>query len=149
MMSPYPFFGFPPFRRPYPYYPNYPLHNNAMKNKNKGANSSSPSDFSENKQENFQKNLHTPNSYNNHTFGYQLHDSKINASDHSHYSNHSKIKSSNDFQNFEAEQEDCFEIFGLKLHFDDLLLIALLFFLYQEDVKDSYLYIALILLLLS
>ena len=42
-----------------------------------------------------------------------------------------------------------FEIFGLELHFDDLLIIALLFFLYQEGVKDTYLYIALILLLLS
>lgn len=42
-----------------------------------------------------------------------------------------------------------FEIFGLKLHFDDLLIICILFFLYQEDVKDTYLYISLILLLLS
>lgn len=42
-----------------------------------------------------------------------------------------------------------FEIFGLKLHFDDLLIICILFFLYQEDVKDIYLYISLILLLLS
>ena len=80
-----------------------------------GANSSSPNDFSKNKQKNLD----------------------------------SKIKSSNDFQNFETEKEDCFEIFGLKLHFDDLLLIALLFFLYREEVKDSYLYMALILLLLS
>ncbi len=45
--------------------------------------------------------------------------------------------------------EECFDFFGLKLHFDDLLIIALLFFLYQEEVKDPYLYIALILLLLS
>lgn len=45
--------------------------------------------------------------------------------------------------------EECFEIFGLKLYFDDLLILALLFFLYQEEVKDTYLYMALILLLLS
>lgn len=45
--------------------------------------------------------------------------------------------------------DEYFEIFGLKLYFDDLLLIALLFFLYQEEVKDTYLYIALLLLLLS
>ena len=49
----------------------------------------------------------------------------------------------------QKDNEDYFEIFGLKLHFDDLLIIALLFFLFQEDVKDTYLYIALILLLLS
>ncbi len=123
MMNPYPFFGFPPFRRSYPYYTNYSLHNDYVKNQNKGANSGSPSGFSENNK----KNLHTS--------GYQLRDSKV--------------KSSNDSQNFEDDQEECFELFGLKLHFDDLLLIALLFFLYKEDVKDSYLYIALILLLLS
>lgn len=45
--------------------------------------------------------------------------------------------------------EQYFEILGLKLYFDDLLIIALLIFLYQENVKDNYLYIALILLLLS
>lgn len=45
--------------------------------------------------------------------------------------------------------DEYFEIFGLKLHFDDILIICILFFLYQEDVKDTYLYISLILLLLS
>ena len=54
-----------------------------------------------------------------------------------------------DTNNIENNSEECFEIFGLKLYFDDLLIIALLFFLYQEEVKDTYLYIALILLLLS
>lgn len=44
---------------------------------------------------------------------------------------------------------DFFEILGLKLTFDDLLIVCILFFLYKEDVKDTYLYIALILLLLS
>ena len=52
-------------------------------------------------------------------------------------------------ENVKHDSGECFEIFGLKLYFDDLLIIALLFFLYQEDVKDTYLYIALILLLLS
>lgn len=42
-----------------------------------------------------------------------------------------------------------FEILGIKLHFDDILLICLIFFLYNEGVKDEYLFIALILLLLS
>lgn len=42
-----------------------------------------------------------------------------------------------------------FEIFGIKLYFDDILLICLIFFLYTEGVQDQYLFIALILLLLS
>ena len=88
MMYSYPFFGFPPFRRPYHYYPNYSLHND-MQNRNMRANSSSPSSFSANKKENFQENLHTPNFYNNNTMGHQfsnfssfVQDSKINASNY-------------------------------------------------------------------
>ena len=42
-----------------------------------------------------------------------------------------------------------FEILGIKLYFDDILLICLIFFLYNEGVQDEYLFIALILLLLS
>lgn len=46
-------------------------------------------------------------------------------------------------------QKPIFEIFGIKLFFDDLLLISLIFFLYSEGVQDQSLFIALILLLLS
>lgn len=42
-----------------------------------------------------------------------------------------------------------FELFGLKLYFDDILLICIIFFLYQEGVKDDELFISLILLLLT
>lgn len=48
-----------------------------------------------------------------------------------------------------GEDEECFDIFGLKLYHDDILLIGLIFFLYKEEVKDQYLFFALILLLLS
>ena len=39
--------------------------------------------------------------------------------------------------------------FGQKLYLDDLIILALLFFLYKEDVKDDMLFILLILLLVS
>lgn len=42
-----------------------------------------------------------------------------------------------------------FELFGLTLYFDDILLMCLLFFLYNEGVKDDELFISLVLLLLS
>ena len=42
-----------------------------------------------------------------------------------------------------------FELFGLKLYFDDVLLISILFFLYGEGVQDNELFFSLILLLLS
>lgn len=42
-----------------------------------------------------------------------------------------------------------FELFGIKLYFDDVLLLSLLFFLYKEEVKDEGLFLALVLLLIS
>ena len=44
---------------------------------------------------------------------------------------------------------DYFEILGIRFHYDDILLICLIFFLYKEGVKDETLFIGLILLLLS
>ena len=55
---------------------------------------------------------------------------------------------SDDFDN-DSDNLDFFEIFGLKLYFDDILLICIIFFLYNEGVRDQGLFIALILLLLS
>ncbi len=53
-------------------------------------------------------------------------------------------------QMFQAQaSEAIIEIFGLKIYFDDLLIICILLFLYQEGIHDEYLFIALILLLLS
>ena len=42
-----------------------------------------------------------------------------------------------------------FELFGIKLYFDDVLILSLLFFLYKEEVKDEGLFLALVLLLIS
>lgn len=41
------------------------------------------------------------------------------------------------------------DLFGLKLYFDDVLILSLLFFLYKENVKDEGLFLALVLLLIS
>ena len=53
-----------------------------------------------------------------------------------------------DSENFESS-ESFFEIFGLKLYLDDILIICILFFLYSEKVQDDELFICLILLLFS
>ena len=45
--------------------------------------------------------------------------------------------------------EYLFEIFGVKLYFDDVLIMCLLYFLYTEGVQDQELFLCLILLLLS
>lgn len=53
------------------------------------------------------------------------------------------------FDSLNNSEEPIIELMGLKLYLDDLIIIGILFFLYQEDVKDDLLFISLILLLLS
>lgn len=61
-----------------------------------------------------------------------------------------KIESKNDTQFDNIDNEPyLFDLFGLKLYFDDILLVCLIFFLYNEGVKDEGLFFALILLLLT
>lgn len=50
---------------------------------------------------------------------------------------------------FTDVEEPIFEILGIQLYLDDIMILGLLFFLYQEGVQDEMLFIALILLLLS
>ena len=123
MMHPYPFFGGASFRRPHHYYsypkPPHNIVNNSSLDEEKPC---FPSVSSKSKSETFNNLLNTTET---------------------------RSFKSNNVEKIENNSDECFEILGLKLHFDDLLIIALLFFLYQEDVKDTYLYIALILLLLS
>ena len=60
------------------------------------------------------------------------------------------IKSSFNHNHHSSDKEcPIFEIFGIKLYLDDLIIIGLLFFLYQEKVNDEMLYIILFLLLFS
>ena len=66
-------------------------------------------------------------------------------------SHNHNISRQEDNMNHKTEKKDdiIFEVFGIKLHYDDILLIFLIFFLYNEGVKDEFLFIALVLLLLS
>ena len=135
MIRPYPYFGFPNFRRPYPYYSNYNnynnLHNSNVNTIKNVQTPCSPKEFSKKEQGNFACSSNSSNLSN------------LSTKDSINYKKIEECDSDID------SSEECFEIFGLKLYFDDLLIVAMLFFLYQEDVKDTYLYIALILLLLS
>ena len=53
------------------------------------------------------------------------------------------------FSGFDDVEQPLLEIMGLKLYLDDIIIIGILFFLYNEGVKDDILFISLILLLLS
>ena len=46
-------------------------------------------------------------------------------------------------------EEPIFEIFGIELYLDDIIILGLLFFLYKEGVQDEMLFITLILLLIG
>ena len=83
---------------------------------------------------NFQENL-------NHNMKNKIHESKLNDS--------KKNPENSENENCPETSECFFEIFGIKLHFDDVLIICILFFLYKEEVKDQELFLCLILLLIS
>ena len=63
-----------------------------------------------------------------------------------------KTETSNMSQNRSTPKSDdsvWLDLFGIKLYFDDVLILSLLFFLYKEEVKDEGLFLALVLLLIS
>lgn len=82
-----------------------------------------------------------PNKYNN---NYVPLEKEENASitDSNESRNTSKNSNSN-------SEQAIFEILGIKLYLDDIIILCILFFLYKEDVKDEMLYIILFLLLFS
>lgn len=65
----------------------------------------------------------------------------------SKYNSFGPINFKNPF--FNNIEEPIFEILGIELYLDDIIILGLLFFLYQENVEDEMLYISLILLLIS
>ncbi len=136
MMYPYPFGSFPNFRRNYygPGYHNYQSGNLAQ-----------------------QQSAYFPKSTDSHTSYKTYHAPsppdyaaknemcKTNSIKH----NSTNMHHSETCPEEEEEDKPIFEILGIRLYSDDLILLALLFFLYKEEVKDPSLFISLILLLLS
>lgn len=55
----------------------------------------------------------------------------------------------NSLDNNSNSDKPIFELFGIKLYSDDLIILAVLFLLYEQNVKDEMLYIILFLLLFS
>ena len=84
---------------------------------------------------------------NNFTENWALQNSQHNSSDVRNKDT-SKIQNNNSKSN-DNDENYFFELFGLKLYSDDILLICLIFFLYQEGVKDDELFLSLVFLLLS
>lgn len=139
MMYNYPFFSFPRFRRYGVYEPSPSYSSVSMPYYNIASN--------KNALENKPK---LNKSYSNHLSN---RNKLVENSKHSNLSFSSKTTkkdvSSPQCRKHEEDAQPLFEIFGLQLYYDDILLICLIFFLYQEGVQDEYLFIALVLLLLS
>ena len=53
------------------------------------------------------------------------------------------------FDGFDDNTQPLIEVLGIKLYLDDIIILCLLFLLYEEDVKDDMLFLFLVLLLLS
>lgn len=101
----------------------------------------------------FPSRFRTPRYMNSGYYGYSTKANKKeknypNESDENRH-NFEEKKTSCDTRDTCNSSKPIFEIFGIKLFFDDILLISLIFFLYSEGVKDQSLFIVLILLLLS
>ena len=52
-------------------------------------------------------------------------------------------------ENSKTEESAVFELFGIKLFNDDIIILSILLFLYTEKIQDQELFLILILLLLS
>lgn len=92
------------------------------------------------------------NSYYNHTSSNNL--SHSTPYTYNNHSSNNKTEKPHDLPQHEKKptrdsDDQYFEIFGIRLYFDDILILCLLFFLYKEEVHDQLLFIALLLLLLS
>lgn len=150
----YPFWGFPSLRRSYYYQrPNYynpsyyrpnnavSSHSNNLKNSNNNSCTNHPNNL------NKSSNNNSSNTFNNNINNSSCSTKKEPTSFFDFPNESKKVDFSCD-DNFYDDTE-FLNIFGFSLHIDDLLILVLLFFLYQEGVDDIYLYIALFLLLLS
>ncbi|MCI8548718.1 MAG: hypothetical protein HFJ38_07545 [Bacilli bacterium] len=135
-MANFPFFNFP-YNNYYNYYSRYNSYTNNRKNVEKSINTKtnknsliceSESDI----EDDVQVSTNDKSEYENRS---------------SKYNYYGPIRFNFDF--FSDSEKPIIEIMGIKLYLDDLIIIGLLFVLYQEGVKDEILFISLILLLLS
>lgn len=88
--------------------------------------------------------FYNPTYRRNYINNYEHKQPNINKKD----SDNSTNKVSN-YDTRSSNNNEFIEIFGIKLFFDDILILCLLFFLYKQNVNDPLLFIALLLLLLS
>ena len=129
-------FNFPYFGYPYhnPYYTYYRSPNNYV-NIQKNAYTSKLTETSEENSTTSQNSIDNKAIYKEENFE---NDYKENVQ-----------RACNSLDNNNESDKPIFELFGIKLYSDDLIILAVLFLLYEQNVKDEMLYIILFLLLFS
>ena len=130
--------NFPFYRYTYPYYyKNQQFPNFYNQNSKQTTNGQNNSEFS-----------NTLISYNNEQYEIKNQDKENeHKSKTSRYNSFGPINFQNPFS--VNSEEPILEFLGIKLYLDDIIILGLLFFLYNEGVKDEMLFLSLILLLLS
>lgn len=93
---------------------------------------------------------HIPNKYHESNYKTPVINTTQYRNNNKNNNNYSKNNTSpNINKDSKNEYAPLFNILGISIHFDDLLLICVIFFLYNEKIEDNYLLLSLVLLLLS
>lgn len=130
--------NFPFYRYPYPYYYRNQQISNFYNTNSEHINNNRNNSKSSNNLISYEDNL------------YEIKKESQTSKDAKKTSRYNSFGPIN-FQNpFSVDSEEpVLEILGIKLYLDDIIILSLLFFLYNEGVKDEMLFLSLILLLLS
>lgn len=127
----FPYFGYPYY---YNYYPGYPKNTSSSTSQNVNINNATNNSIDiRNKS---LKNTQYSNMQTNKNASITTKENFSSNTSNSRFSN-------------SKEDVPIFEILGIKLFLDDIIILCILFFLYQEKVHDEMLYIILFLLLFS
>lgn len=87
--------------------------------------------------------------YYNGYYKNNVQDLNIKKEEKDSITNSEQVSNTTNSRSSSEQEQPIFEIFGIKLYLDDLIILGLLFFLYQQNSKDEMLYIILFLLLFS
>lgn len=139
MVANYPYFGLPNYMR----YMNPNAYKNIQQQKQEYIRNNSRA-----QPQNRNSYYSTPYTQNNRQISQASKNSRnnLNYQPSSYKSNITKPKKEKAKQ---QELPPLFSFFGINLYFDDVLILCILFFLYNEKVNDPYLFFTLVLLLLT
>ena len=164
MVANYPYFGLPNYMRymnPNAYKnmeqrrQEYIKSNSSAQLQNRNPYYSTP--YAQSNRQISQASINSRNNLNYRPPSYNAH-SKTNSKQISNNYNSSQNRSSSYKSNItqpkkektkQQEYSPLFSFFGINLYFDDVLILCILFFLYNEKVNDPYLFFTLVLLLLT